>query len=66
MTSSYLCFDAGTQSVKVAAFAAGDMSGGQEGLKTALRRSLRVTGCWAPGPRPDLSKIPFSNREDRS
>ena len=50
----------------VAALAAGDVVGGEKGLKAALRRSLQVTGHWTPGPRPDLGKIPFANREDRA
>lgn len=55
-----------TTNALVAALAAGDILGGEDGLKAALRRTLRVTGHWTPGPRPDLGKIPFANREDRA
>lgn len=42
----------------LAAYAAGDISGGEEGLKAALRQGLRETGRFAPGPEFALPPLP--------
>ena len=42
----------------LAAYAAGDIAGGEEGLKAALQQGLRETGRFAPGPAFALPPLP--------
>lgn len=42
----------------LAAYGAGDIAGGEEGLKEELRKGLRETGHFTPGPDIPLSPLP--------